>query len=289
MAGARRGAGGGYPLIAGRRQAWVLLALAALTIPVTAWSDADDGVPVKLPNHVHITTANNRVTVTLDPVAAKAAGIRSEPVRARTRVGATVVEGTVVDTAPLLPLLQVHSTFCRGSLPFAGRWGKDLLFSIGDQPAWRTRLLQGTAALVEVRLPSPNKPPPASIQGRTGAGRLVSLRFAAPAADGRHGYFFARGRFKAWTPVRVALPAQAVHGASLPAAAVVWWGERAWVYVDRGGHRYQRRPVVLGTLKRGRWFATQGITPGERVVTQGAEMLLSAEQGGGMSLGDDDD
>jgi cobalt-zinc-cadmium efflux system membrane fusion protein len=50
------------------------------------------------------------------------------------------------------------------------------------------------------------------------------------------------------------------------------------VYVNMGNHHSQKRPVKVGPRLKDRAVIHEGLTPGERVVIEGA-LLLRAEQG----------
>ena len=70
---------------------------------------------------------------------------------------------------------------------------------------------------------------------------------------------------------------EARTGVVVPAAAVVWWQGRAWVYVEERPGRFVRRVVATGAPVAGGLFVTGGVVAGDRVVVRGAQMLLSEE------------
>lgn len=70
---------------------------------------------------------------------------------------------------------------------------------------------------------------------------------------------------------------QAVPGVVVPSSAVVWWHGKAWAYVETGGGRFARRPVDTAEPSGRGWFVKGGIIPGDRIVTKGAQLLLSQE------------
>ena len=119
----------------------------------------------------------------------------------------------------------------------------------------------GGAAAVAARLVSPAPRTDPRIQG-------ASFYYVAPAAPG----------LLPGAVVEAFLPAgPAVTGVVVPAAAVVWWQGRAWVYVEDGPGRFVRREVTTDAPVPGGWFVTAGVTAGGRVVVRGAQMLLSEE------------
>jgi len=76
------------------------------------------------------------------------------------------------------------------------------------------------------------------------------------------------------------------QGVIVPASAVVWSEGKAWVYQQTASDRFTRRGVATDTPVEEGFFVGQGFSSGDRVVTQGAQALLSEElllhgQGGG--------
>ena len=76
----------------------------------------------------------------------------------------------------------------------------------------------------------------------------------------------------------VFLPAQAVQtGVVLPSSAVVWSQGNAWCFVETTPGKFSRIAVDTSNPASNGWFVTKEITPGMRVVTAGAQTLLSEE------------
>lgn len=76
----------------------------------------------------------------------------------------------------------------------------------------------------------------------------------------------------------VALPAgRQRSGVIVPDSAVVWWQGQAWCYVEAPAGKFTRAEVPTGNAAPGGWFVGEGIPPGTRVVTSGAQTLLSEE------------
>jgi hypothetical protein len=77
-----------------------------------------------------------------------------------------------------------------------------------------------------------------------------------------------------------------MKGLIVPTPAVVWSEGKAWVYQQTATDRFARRAVPTDIpVKRG-FFVTEGFSPGDKLVVQGAQALLSEElllhgQGGG--------
>jgi hypothetical protein len=70
---------------------------------------------------------------------------------------------------------------------------------------------------------------------------------------------------------------EAQHGVLLPRDGVVRMQGRAWVYVQSGDRKFNRRPMPTAHPVDGGWFASEGFSAGERVVVDGAEALLTEE------------
>lgn len=68
-----------------------------------------------------------------------------------------------------------------------------------------------------------------------------------------------------------------LRGVRLPSSAVVRHEAGAWVYVQKDAAQFER--VLLSSLQPidGGWLVPQDLKPGERVVTSGAQILLSEE------------
>jgi len=76
--------------------------------------------------------------------------------------------------------------------------------------------------------------------------------------------------------VDVPLPGQTRQGVVVPDSAVLWYADQAWVYLQTNVEHFVRHRVSTQAPVRGGWFETD-LSPGQRVVTQGAQLLLSQE------------
>jgi membrane fusion protein, multidrug efflux system len=77
-----------------------------------------------------------------------------------------------------------------------------------------------------------------------------------------------------------------MKGMIVPTSAVVWSEGKAWVYQQIASDRFSRRAMSTDAPVEKGFFVTQGFSAGDRVVTQGAQALLSEGlllhgQGGG--------
>jgi HlyD family secretion protein len=80
-------------------------------------------------------------------------------------------------------------------------------------------------------------------------------------------------------PITAYLPTSAVseRGVIVPRSAIVRFAGRTWAYVEGSGDRYSRRELAVDRPAAEGWFVTRNWSPGDRVVTTGAEALLSEE------------
>ncbi len=68
-----------------------------------------------------------------------------------------------------------------------------------------------------------------------------------------------------------------MKGLIVPASAVVWSEGKSWIYEQADSDRFMRRAVATDTPVEKGFFVTRGFSPGDRVVSQGAQALLSEE------------
>lgn len=77
-----------------------------------------------------------------------------------------------------------------------------------------------------------------------------------------------------------------MQGVIVPTSTIVWSEGRAWVYEQMAADRFTRRAIPTDAAVEKGFFLATGLSPGDKVVTQGAQALLSEElllhgQGGG--------
>lgn len=81
---------------------------------------------------------------------------------------------------------------------------------------------------------------------------------------------------------------EAPSGAVLvPDAAVVQWDALAWAYVERAPGRFVRVRVPTAYPVPGGWLVSEGLAPGDRVVSTGAGQLLSEEFRARITVGEE--
>jgi hypothetical protein len=67
------------------------------------------------------------------------------------------------------------------------------------------------------------------------------------------------------------------NGVIVPHTAIVWWQGKAWCYVEESPGKFTRITISTENPVAKGWFVTQGIDADARVVTAGAQTLLSEE------------
>lgn len=74
------------------------------------------------------------------------------------------------------------------------------------------------------------------------------------------------------------LGGESVKGALIPRSAILRFDSKTWVYVAKPDNRFVRREVSLDFPMDSGWFTSGGVSPGEQVVVESAQILLSEEQ-----------
>jgi len=78
--------------------------------------------------------------------------------------------------------------------------------------------------------------------------------------------------------IPVSLPAGPKRsGVVIPYSAIVWWQGSAWCYIEESQAKFTRVEVPTTNPAPAGWFVSEGFAPGIRVVTAGAQTLLSEE------------
>jgi biotin carboxyl carrier protein len=182
-----------------------------------------------------------------------------------------------------------------------------IVTQVGAQPG---EMVQAGQLLLEItdydrplaRIAWPPDAPPAPSEvglalGTPGAkgvrGRLVG---AAPSADPvtRLPAYLYRAE-RGWTGAR---PGAAViatirdrgaptRGVVVPDRAIVQWEGLTWAFVERGAGRFRRVRVPIDRPVAGGFLAAAELAPGDTVVVQGAEQLLSEEFRARVTVGDE--
>jgi hypothetical protein len=161
-----------------------------------------------------------------------------------------------------------------------------------DLQSFLSGLLSGNQALVRVELPQgqslPAEPSMARVISMVNGEAAVSTTCLGrtlgvdPQIQSEAFLFLVAtnaGAFPAGAAVRgfVDLGGDPRPGVVMPSAAVVRHNGAAWAYIQDEENTFERRIMVLGREMAGGWLLEGGAAVGERVVTVGAQQLLSEE------------
>ncbi|MGN6278985.1 MAG: hypothetical protein ACTHM8_09730 [Sphingomonas sp.] len=175
--------------------------------------------------------------------------------------------------------------------PVIGRWPLD---AIGKA------LEQRRDVLVQVSTSAETGPPPQQVRLTLPSGRTITAQYVSPAVrtDPRiQGASFlyvvpAEPSLLAGATVSAALPqGPALSGVLVPADAVVVWQGASWAYQQTAPGRFRRVSVSTQVPVDGGYLDTR-LAAGSRLVTRGAQLLLSQEMQpppSAVSAGGDDD
>ncbi|HEU4589103.1 MAG TPA: HlyD family efflux transporter periplasmic adaptor subunit [Gemmatimonadales bacterium] len=155
-----------------------------------------------------------------------------------------------------------------------------------------------SAPLARIAWPADAPPPPSEVLlAMPGSSHRVRARLvgASPSADeitrlpaylyrAEQGWPGARPGTAVIASVRGAGPP--ARGVVVPDQALVQWEGLVWAYVQRGAGRFERQRVTTERPVPGGMLAT-GLEPGDTVVVQGAEQLLSEEFRARVTVGDE--
>jgi hypothetical protein len=172
------------------------------------------------------------------------------------------------------------------------QWGDTLAsWATQQQPGdAMQRLLLHQDVLLQVSLPHdapiPDKDKPLLVSPAGAASQPVKATFvsASPQTDtvlqGKTYYYCASAdNLRTGMRVTITLAGQSANrpGVVVPASAVVWYANQPWVYQKQGEDKFVRHRIYTDIETDSGWFNTAGIQAGDKVVTTGAQLLLSEE------------
>lgn len=206
--------------------------------------------PVKSESRVSI--ENGQSIVRLDQATQMKSGITTEPLQTSSHSEEIRVQGTIMHPEDLPQNLKDHN-----------------------------QLDQKQDVLIQVDLPIntslSNAPEKAWIKTEDG---MVPARLAWKTPDGKFFYQAPRESFKEtlWIEFPLYLPVgPEIQGVVIPVDAVVWLDGKSWVYVEKDTEHFVRREISTKVPIKNGWFVSKGFSAGEKVVTNGAQLLLSEE------------
>ncbi|MFM2294060.1 MAG: hypothetical protein RLZZ350_473 [Verrucomicrobiota bacterium] len=178
---------------------------------------------------------------------------------------------------------------------FAMSWGKKLADDSGDT---LKLLAAGEAVLVQIALPGGDSlksaPASARIASLNDAAKFVSADFfdAGAGVDPmtQQQSFLFLAKQSSLTPGAAVTGflktgGAAVSGVTIPADAILRHDGKAWIYLQTGDDEFSRREITLDRATDGGWFTSE-LSATNKVVTSGAQMVLSTElSAGGFTTG----
>jgi hypothetical protein len=165
-------------------------------------------------------------------------------------------------------------------------WGAAVTKWTTEGSANFQRVLGGGEALVQMTLPSGSAfAPPKSISLELPNGKRTSASFVStfgrvdPRVQGRSFLYVASGQP---LPPGLNLVArlsigEPLKGVVIPASAVVWSEGKAWVYTQVSSDGFTRSALATEVPVDDGYFAGEGFVAGAKIVTVGAQALLSEE------------
>ena len=179
-------------------------------------------------------------------------------------------------------------------------WGPVIGKSVSDGSPEIGRLIERREFLLQVTLPAGVVlgAPPRTATIEIGNGRRGKISYLSPATrtDPKIqgvSYFYiaaaATGVLPGMNLVALLPSGPAVPGVTVPATAIVWWKNRAWVYRPVGADAFSRTEIPTGLPAPGGGFIVKAadLPNTSEIVTRGAQLLLSEEFRAQIQLGDD--
>ena len=245
--------------------------------------------------------------VVIDPASLAAALMNLETARSAADVSGKELERlkTLTDNVSAHTLETAKGDAQRDALAlqsslvkFKQDWGSALAAE-GALAKIQTAIADGSTALVRVDLPAgvalPSAPASARIIALTDETKSVTGEFAGvtdgvnPQTQTRSYYFLVKGQplaSGAAVTGYLRVSGDPVAGVVVPQSAVLRHEGKGWTYEQTGTNQFQRVEVPLDRLTDGGWFVSEDLSATNRIVTSGAQTVLSAElSGGGFNTG----
>ena len=181
-------------------------------------------------------------------------------------------------------------------------WGKELTnWAISNDSKKFDAFLSGRQTLLQITLPA-NKHLPDTVQtiyieasgnrSKAHKAELISMATRIESAAQGESYYFRTGDKDIITGMNVTawIPEQneQMTGVIIPKSALIWYMDQAFVYLKTAEDTFSRRTLEHYSASADGYFISDGIKPGEQIVTKGAQMLLSEELRGQIPSEDND-
>lgn len=111
------------------------------------------------------------------------------------------------------------------------------------------------------------------------ASRISAAPQADPATQGVPYFYLTDHAIAVGTTLVAHFPSNVgdLRGVLIPDRAILWYGGQRWAYVQTGSDRFARRAVQSPAEADGGLVVANGFNRGDRVVVQGAQLLLSED------------
>jgi len=178
------------------------------------------------------------------------------------------------------------------------RWGGVLARWLFDGSKAFDRLMQRQDVLLQITLPPGSRlsSAPRNARVQTPEGKLASVSFVSPSPStdpriqGMSFFYLAQAQTTNLLPGMNVLAylssGPQTHGVVVPASAVVWWQGKAWIYKQKDADHFVRQEIPTDGPVEDGWFVGKGLSPNDRIVTTGAQLLLSEELRSQIQVGD---
>jgi hypothetical protein len=178
------------------------------------------------------------------------------------------------------------------------QWGPVLARSLTRGSTMITRLIERQDFLLQVSL-APGvslAAPPLTATIQTGTDARATIAYVSPATrtDPRIqgvSFFYTAPAESGVLPgmnLLAFLPSgRTVQGVTIPASAIVWWQDRAWVYRRTGADSFTRTEIPTELPAPGGGYVVKEAAKKTEIVTQGAQSLLSEEFRAQIQVGED--
>jgi len=177
-------------------------------------------------------------------------------------------------------------------------WGPVLGKSLIDRSTSISRLIERQDFLLQVTLPPGASvlKPPATAAIQVGQGTRAEIAFISqatrtdPKIQGVSFFYVTPAESDVLPGMNVLafLPSgKSADGFTIPASAIVWWQDRAWVYRRIDQERFTRANIATDLPTPGGTYIVAGLPNGVEIVTRGAQLLLSEEFRALIQVGED--
>jgi len=190
---------------------------------------------------------------------------------------------------------QIHTTAATAYQEWGAVLGKSL---VEGQPQI-TRLIERQEFLLQITLPPgtvlASPPATAAIETGKNARAIISYVSQATRIDPKIqgvSFFYAVPAGSGVLPgmnVLAFLPSgKIIDGVTVPASAVVWWQDRAWVYRRATADSFARTEIATDVPAPAGGYVVEALPGNTEVVTSGAQLLLSEEFRSHIQVDEDD-